>query len=72
MTTPEFLRTVRRATRARTHVRVHHEADVFRAATGDWCWSCRCGAGAHAGRTRTDHQWMSAAAVLHEAARADR
>ena len=71
MTTPEFLRGMRTVTRARTHVRVHHRADVFREDTGDWCWSCRCGAGAHAGRSRTDHQWMSAAAVLHEAARPD-
>lgn len=49
----------------------HHKADVFRGATGSWCWTCRCGAGANAGSTRTDRQWMHAAAVLHEAARAD-
>ncbi|WP_404383589.1 hypothetical protein LL946_00230 [Knoellia locipacati] len=71
MPTPEFLRSMRTATRNRAHVRVHHQADVFRGDTGSWCWSCRCGAGANAGRTRTDHQWMSAAALLHEAARPD-
>lgn len=71
MSTPEIPRRMRASTRTRTPARVHHQAGVFREATGSWCWSCRCGAGANAGRTRTDHQWMSAAALLHEAARPD-